>query len=503
VTEHGGPPDDLGRRVVKGARWVIIVRFASMATLWIVSIALAHLLDRSQYGLAGMANIFITLLIVFQDSGLHAALIHRRDRIEEAIDAAVVYAAVSCACLALVCLFAAPLVGWFFHNHEVTSLVRGLSLVFVFRGVSQVPQAILQRELHFGRYAAVMLTGNVILGATAITLAVAGAGAWSPLVGAMALEAWCAVLMWPLSGIHPRPRRASYRMLRELLTYGRGLVGANVSNIVYSYVDNAVIGRNLGPASLGAYSIGYAAGKQPTTTLALASTQLVFPAYAHLQDDRLRLRRAYLRSLRFLAVVSMPIGCALAAVSTTFVHVIYGKRWHEAAPVLAIMAVTGLVLSVTAPMGEVMKALNRPGQLFRLAALEAVVAVVAVLLLYPHGIAAVAAGNGDTVTVDGALATRITGRLLDISPRDWAATLLPAAAAGSVLAATLVGAEALLVGVAPAVRLAIEAVAVVPVYLLALRVIAHAQLREFLGELDRLGAVSTLRARLGRALRPT
>jgi hypothetical protein len=53
------------------------------------------------------------------------------------------------------------------------------------------------------------------------------------------------------------------------------------------------------------------------------------------------------------------------------------------------------------------------------------------------------------------------------------------------------------------VRLEIEAVAVVPVYLLALRVIAHAQLREFLGELDRLGAVSTLRARLGRALRPT
>jgi O-antigen/teichoic acid export membrane protein len=503
VTDHGGPPDDLGRRVVKGARWVLIVRLASIATLWIVSIALARLLDRSEYGLAGMANIFITLLIVFQDSGLHAALIHRRERIEEAIDAAVVYAAVSCACLALVCLTAAPLVGAFFRNHEVTSLVRGLALVFVFRGVSQVPQAILQRDLQFGRYAAVMLTGSVIQGVSAISLAIAGAGAWSPLVGSMALEGWCAVLMWPLSGIRPRPRRASYRTLRELLAYGRNLVGANVSNMIYAYVDNAVIGRNLGPASLGAYSIGYQAGKQPTTTLALASTQLVFPAYAHLQDDPARLRRAYLRSLRFLAVVSMPIGCTLAAVSTTFIHVVYGSRWHEAAPVLAIMAVTGLVLSVTAPMGEVMKALNRPATLFRLSALEAVVAVVAVLLLYPHGIAAVAAGIGVTVTIVGILATRITGRLLDISPRDWAATLAPASAAGAVLAASLVGIGALLGDVAPAARLAIQSAAVVPVYLLALRVIAPEGLREFLGELDQLGAVSTLRARLVRALRPT
>lgn len=501
VTSPEPPADELGRRVVSGARWVLLLRLGSTGTLWVISISLARLLDRSEFGIAGLANTFLTILLVFQESGLSAALIHRAGRMQEAIDAAVVYAAGACSFLSVLCLAAAPVAGHFFHESELTDLVRAIAIVFVFRGISTVPQAILQRELRFRAWALILLTGTLIQGCVAITLAVSGAGAWSLVIGTIALEGWCALLAWPVAGIRADPRRASWRTLRELASYGRGVVGANVSNTIYLYVDNIVIARTLGPASLGAYTIGYQMGKQPVTTLTSASNALVFPAYTKLRDDPDRFRRAYLRSLRFITVVSAPLGFGLAAVSGTFVHVVYGARWHAAAPVLTIIALMGLVLSVSATMGEVMKAAGHPNWLFALAAAQTTMVTGAVILLYPHGISAVAAGVAVPVTIIGVVASYLTTRLLSIGRREWVETLVPAAVSGAVMAASLVGTDHALRGVvSPAARLALEAVEGILVYAVAFRIVAPARFAEFIGELNRISAFSALHLRVRRAL---
>jgi len=481
--------DRLGERVVSGARWVFLLRVTSIATLWLISVVLAHLLEKRQYGLAGMANIIVTLLVVFQDSGLTGALIHRGSKMREAIDSAVVYSAVSGLVLAAACLLAAPLVGRFFHQHEVTNLVRGLSLVFVFRSISQVPQAILQKELRFKAFALVLVTGSAVQVTTAISLGASGAGAWSPIIGAIALEAWCAVWMWPVSGVRADPRRASWGTLRELLSYGRGLAGANAVHTLNQYVDNAVVARQLGPAQLGAYTIGYQAGKQTLTTLSFSASQLVFPAYTKLRDDLDRFRRAYLRSLRFIAICASPLAFGLAAVSGTFVDAVYGTKWHAAAPVLTIIVLVTLFSTLTSTMGEVMKALRRPGWVFAVATIQLILLTSAVLALYSHGIVAVAAGVGAATVVVGFVSLVLTERLLHLGWRTWVLTPLPAVVAGAITGLALFGTDRA-VDQSAAVRLCIEIVEAPLVYLVALRLVAPERCREFLVEVGRLTALS-------------
>jgi O-antigen/teichoic acid export membrane protein len=317
-----------------------------------------------------MAMVLVSILTVFQESGLHAALIHRQERLQEAVDTATAYTPFVGVFLCSVCLVGAPLVGRFFHHHEVTDLVRGLSVVFLLRAISQVPITLLQRELRFRAFAIVSLTGNLAQMTVAIVLAVRGAGAWSAIGGLIAFEAWCAIFMWLVCPMRPHPRRASLKTLRELLSYGRNIVGVNAAMMVYSYLDIAVVGRFLGAPSLGAYTIGYQSGKQAVANVTWASNQLIFPAYSKLQGDLVRFRAAYLRSLRFITIVSVPIALGLAAVSGEFIRVVYGQRWAAAVPVVAIMSILGLVLSVTATMGEVLKATGQPGLFFRLTVLK-------------------------------------------------------------------------------------------------------------------------------------
>jgi O-antigen/teichoic acid export membrane protein len=496
--------DGLGARVVSGARWVMLLRLGSMATLWVTAIALAHLLKTTQYGLAGMAMVLISFLQVFQESGLHAALVQRNERVQEAADAASVYAPLLGLTLGVGCLVAAPLAGLFFGRHEVTDLVRGLSVVFLLRGISQVPMALVQKELRFRPFVTVTLTASVLQMAVAITLAALGAGAWSAIGGLIAFEAWNAALMWGICPIRPHPRRAQLSVLRELLSYGRNLVGVNISLLIVSYVDVATIGRFLGPAKLGAYSIGYQTGRQPVQVVTYASNQLVFPAYAKLQNDPERFRRAYLRSLRFITTVSVPIGLGLAAVSDDFVRLVYGAKWSAAAPVLSIMALMGLVLSVTATMGEVLKATNRPGLFFRLSLLEAVLVVILVLSLYRFGIAAVAAGVASSITIVGAIVGVYIAKILSIPRREWAASLLPPGIAGAVMVAAMLVTQAALDPHSQggrAVALVLLAIEGTVVFGVVLRFIARDRLREFLRELDSVAPVSRLHRRLvaGRA----
>jgi O-antigen/teichoic acid export membrane protein len=467
-----------------------------MLTTWITSIALARLLVPSQYGLAGMAMIVVSVVTVFQESGLHAALVQRRERVQEAVDAATAYTPFVGVFLAAVTLVAAPLAGLFFHNHQVTSLVRALSVVFLLRAISQVLIALLQKEFRFRSFALVMLTGSLLQTAVAILLAARGAGAWSAIGGLIAFEGWCAPLMWRICPMRPHPRRASLRELRELLRYGRNMVGANINVMLFSYVDLAVVGRYLGASSLGAYTIGYQSGKQAVANVTYASNQLIFPAYAKLQDDPERFRRAYFRSIRFITTLSVPLGFGLAVVSSEFIRVVYGERWTAAVPVLAIMSLMGLVLSVTATMGEVLKATNRPGLFFRISLLETALVVISIVIFYRFGIAAVAACVALSVTFTGVVVAWHISRILEIRRSDWLGLLLSPTLAGLVLVGGVLLTKAGLATVAATATVPILALLVfegAALYLVSMRVIAPDRLTEFVNEVERLTAISKLR----------
>jgi hypothetical protein len=124
---------------------------------------------------------------------------------------------------------------------------------------------------------------------------------------------------------------------------------------------------------------------------------------------------------------------------------------------------------------------------------------IAVILLYPHGIAAVAAGVAVPVTLTGVAAAYLTTKLLSIDRRRWAETLVPPAVSGGVMAAALAGTDHALRSVSPAARLVLEAIEGIVVYAVVFRLIAPARFAEFLGELDRVSAFSALRLRLRRA----
>ncbi len=68
----------LGKQAAQGAAWNYAAFLVSKGLLFIATLVLARLLTPEEFGLVGMALLVITVLEIFRDFGIGAALIYRQ-----------------------------------------------------------------------------------------------------------------------------------------------------------------------------------------------------------------------------------------------------------------------------------------------------------------------------------------------------------------------------------------------------------------------------------------
>ena len=138
----------LGEAAVSGVIWQTASFVLGKLLILVSTIILARLLLPRDFGLVGLALVFITYADVVTDLGVAQALVFFPSG-QRRSDAAVVV------CLAVSLLFAgiaivlAPQAAAFFGHPEVTAMFQVLSISLVLRASGQVPDALLRKGLRF------------------------------------------------------------------------------------------------------------------------------------------------------------------------------------------------------------------------------------------------------------------------------------------------------------------------------------------------------------------
>jgi O-antigen/teichoic acid export membrane protein len=437
--------DTIGSRIMSGLAWKAGSQITLQISRMVVALVLARLLAPHDWGLAAMVLVFSAFVIVFTDSALGTALIQRRELLEE--DRSTVFWLSAGIGLALAIggvALAGPLAS-FYGEPEVRPLFAALSVGFFVSALGTTQLALFVRDMQFRlleiRQIAATLVGAVI----GITLAVADFGAWA-IVGQQLGEAVTStVLLWCLSPWRPSAT-FSTASLRRLGGFAGNVFGENLLYQAGRNLSSLLIGRFLGPASLGTYALATNVILVPFSRIAGPLQQVFFPAFSRMSDDRERLADVWIRATRLVGVVSIPALVGLVVVAPDFVHVVLGPRWHQATPVIQILALVGLIQSLQTLSGEVLLALNRAGWLLRFTMLWFVGSVGAFALGLHWGILGVASCYAAATVLIEPVRTYITARALGISVWRFVGAFAGVAQATAVMAASLLGARAALVG---------------------------------------------------------
>ncbi len=425
--------DGLSRQVVRGVSWKAVSQVVRQVARLAVLVVLAHKLSPHDYGLAGEVLVFSSLVVIFADLALGAALVQRTELTEN--DSSTVFwtSAITGLFFTLLCAATSGLVAAFFGQPAVAPLLRVFSLTFIISALATIPYSLLERRMAFRslelRNIAATLAGAV----AGIALAFAGAGAWAIIAQQLAVVAVSTVLLWSFSRWRPS-WRFSVQSLRSLGGFGANVFGTRLLFYVERNADNVLVGRVLGATPLGVYALSYNLMLVPLEQIGGPVAEVLFPAFSRLQNDLVRLANAWLRAVRLLGAVVIPSMLGLIVLAPDVVAVVLGPHWTQATPLIQILAWVGLHQSLQRFNSSVLQAINRTGTLFRYALLSVLVNFCGFVVGLNWGVVGVAAAYAITSTLVAPFYLAATTRSIGLSVWRFLGNLKGVAVA-SVLAA--------------------------------------------------------------------
>ncbi|MGJ8669987.1 MAG: lipopolysaccharide biosynthesis protein [Oceanococcus sp.] len=370
-------------------RMLTIGRLSGQVFNWATTLLVIRLLNAEDYGLMALAVMFIASAGILSELGIGHALVQKKQ-----LDLATQQRAfglllvISSAALLLLCATAEP-AAVYFNAPELSDILIVLALQFPLTALGAVPDAMLRRQMQFGRKAWVEFAGMVTGAVCTLVLALYGWGVWALVIGNLAMISTRTAGFILAHGRLPWPK-FQWSDNGQLLRFGGALTLGHLLWIVYTQADTFLISKTLGPVTLGFYAIALQIASLPMQKLASIINDVGFAALSRLANQREEFSNKLLQAVDLCCATSFPIFFGIAAVAPEFVALVLGDKWIKVTAVLPLLALSLPLRMLATLLPTALHAINQTRVSLLIRAITAVIMVVSFAVSVPHGIVAVA-----------------------------------------------------------------------------------------------------------------
>jgi len=329
-----------------------------MRGLGVVStLILARLLMPADFGLVALAMAVYGFSGLLGAFGFDAALIHKQDAAERShYDTAwtlnLLYGAAQGVVL---WLLAAPL-GGLLGDERLVPIIEVLAGLAVLERFENIGVVDFRKELRFHKEFQYELPVRLLRFAVTVGLAVAFRDYWALVAGIAAGRVSKVALSYVMHPFRPRP---SLARAGELFRFSKWFLASNVFGFVNQRADMLIVGAFAGATPLGYYRVGFEISNLPSSEVVAPMVRAIFPGYARAAADG-QLAYYVRRMLGAFALLAVPAGVGMALVAEPLVTVLLGPRWQPAAPLMAVLAIYGVLSGLVRANHPVFLALGRP-----------------------------------------------------------------------------------------------------------------------------------------------
>lgn len=367
--------ESLLKRTVRGAGWVMAWRLGMRALGLISTLVLVRLIAPADFGIIALASGFAQTIDGALSLGTEEAVIREAAPGRAFYDTAFTLNLARGVSVALLVAALAIPAAKFFGDQRLGPVLLFVACLPALDGVANIGAVDFRRDFAFQREFALM----VLPKACGITAAMASAfllhSYVAMLVGTGVNLSMRVVMSYAM---HPFRPRLSLHAWRGLAGYSVWTWFLSVAALLRDRCDSLLIGRLLGTASVGFYSVGLEIAALPMTELIEPLGRAAFSGFAAGRRERADLAEAFLRLIGLAAALVLPAGVGLSLMAAPLVALAFGPGWEQTVPVLRVLAV-GLTVMVLGHLSQHL--LSAHALLGRLAGITVVGAVVRVALL--------------------------------------------------------------------------------------------------------------------------
>src|SRR5581483_1980223 len=225
------PPADhsLSQRAIAGSVWST----ASTVGRQLLSIAsvctVARLLGPAAYGVMGMANLLIVLIVNFRDLGTGTAIVQRLFTTQKLLTNLFWLNVAIGLAMALLVIAGSPLTAQFFHTPGLVPILCTISVSFWLSSWGIVHNSLLMREMRFKALAIADLASALISYLVALLCAYAGLGVWSLVFANVVNSASITGIYWAISSWRPTGR-FDLGEVKSVMSFSLNLSGFGLAN---------------------------------------------------------------------------------------------------------------------------------------------------------------------------------------------------------------------------------------------------------------------------------
>jgi O-antigen/teichoic acid export membrane protein len=346
------------RKIAAGTAAMASVNVLRILSQVLVLPVLSRFLSPADYGIVGIAMPFILFAMMLADAGIGMSLVRtpatEREEWSTCFWLSVLFGFV----LAIIVVGLAPLAATLFSEPSLSPIVMTLAVIVFLQAIFLIPRAAQQQCHQFHIIAATEMSSIVVGIGTAVLIAVYGGGAWA-LVGQQL--AFFAVRIGLTLWFTPfRPLlMCDFHRAKEHLAFGRDLLSTNIVGFFTKSLDNIIVGKALGTAAVGIYSMSFQFARLPMMLIAGPLQYVLYAQLARIKEDREAIGRTFLTVTRILAILSFPAVGMIAAAHQPVFKLLVSDKWAASGDLFMIVAPVCVLQAVTSIGGTIRMVLGR------------------------------------------------------------------------------------------------------------------------------------------------
>lgn len=367
--------DELRKKTVVGSFWVLVERFGYLGIQFVSNLVLARLLMPDDFGTVGVLLVFTTLSNVLIDSGLSSALIQKKEISEDDKSTVFFTNLILAISVYVIIFFTAPFFARYFHNPDITNLLRVIEVIVVIDAFSAIQNTVLSRDMDFKTLTKYKIISIVVAVAVSIVLAFVGMGVWALVIQYLLFSISRALLLWTRTKWRPN-FVFSKHSFKTLFDYGSKLLLSRFIAELYNQFQSILIGRHYTAHDLGYYTQARQLELIPVESLSRVVDNVSFPAYSKLQDDRIQLKTMVRQNMLVLVFVNTPLMFYLSTVAKPLLVFLYSDKWIGAVPYFQFLCLGfGLLLVIHNCSLTVLRAVGRTDDVLKLEIIKKILGV--------------------------------------------------------------------------------------------------------------------------------
>lgn len=364
----GRVADNYFGNVLRGLSWNTAGVASARAVSVSAKLGLAAFLTPDTFGLVAMAMLTINFFKVLADGGISTALVQqKRSLTTDKIWSTAFWVSLGLGLLFMF-LAASPistLVSTHLGEPALADVMYLLSAMLLLQGITLAPEATLVKDLQFRALALAEVLATLISCAIAIGMAYSGFGIKALITQHIVFTGLRCAMIFKFSGWLPS-FDFNWGQFKTLLSFSVFAMGSKLVQFFRSNADNLAISIMLGASALGIYSIAYTLTETLRAQVAQIIGKVMLPIYSDMQDEPKKIAPLFVATAEAMSVVLVPISLLIFVCADTFVQLCLSSEWQPATPLIQILALSGVFFPLFGPSAEVLMALGKAREVFRL-----------------------------------------------------------------------------------------------------------------------------------------